>query len=134
MAGDSARAIDAACAAAGTDPRHRLRERQRHGTSYADCAEAAALRQALGPTWPRHRQSPPSRPRHALEASALLEFVLTVLVLRAGLLPVNAGYLGPDLLRADLVLGSARSARGAGTHEPEPAFGGASTALLVAAP
>ena len=32
----------------------------------------------------------------ALEASGLLELIVTVLALRAGSLPVNAGYLGPD--------------------------------------
>ena len=64
------------------------------GTSQADSAETAAL-----------------------DASALLEFVLTVLVLRAGLLPVNAGYLGPDPGCAlDLVLGAARKGPGGCRH------------------
>jgi len=71
---------------------------------------------------------------HALEASALLEFVLTVLVVRAGCLPVNAGFLAPDEeCRLNLVLGSAREANCEYALSLNAAFGGANTALLVAA-
>jgi 3-oxoacyl-(acyl-carrier-protein) synthase len=108
------------------------------GTNYADCSEARALHRALGV----HADAIPvsstkSVHGHALEASALLEFVLTVLVLRAASLPVNAGFLGPDPeCGLDLVLGSAREAPGGRCRYAlslNAAFGGASTALLVAA-
>jgi 3-oxoacyl-(acyl-carrier-protein) synthase len=107
------------------------------GTSQGDCAEAAALRRALG----GHADAIPvsstkSVHGHALEASALLELVLTVSVLRAGVLPPNAGYLGPDPgCDLNLVLGPAREAPGGCRHalSVNAAFGGANTALLVAA-
>ena len=57
---------------------------------------------------------------HALEASALVEFVVTVLALRAGLLPVNAGFLAPDPeCELNLVLGAAREASPRYAAEPE---------------
>jgi 3-oxoacyl-[acyl-carrier-protein] synthase II len=133
-----ARAIDAALRRGRTDPADiDYVNANGTGTSYADSAEAAALRRALAD----HADAIPvsstkSVHGHALEASALLEFVLTVLVLRAGLLPVNAGYLGPDPdCRLDLVLGCAREVPGGCRHalSLNAAFGGASTALLVAA-
>jgi 3-oxoacyl-[acyl-carrier-protein] synthase II len=106
------------------------------GTTQGDSAEAAALRQALG----GHADAVPvsstkSVHGHALEASALLELVLTVLVLGAGLLPPNAGYLGPDPdCDLNLVLGPAREVPGGCRHalSVNAAFGGANTALLVA--
>jgi len=105
------------------------------GTSYADSSEAAALRRSLGP---HAGEVPVSSTKsvhgHALEASALLEFVLTVLVVRAGCLPVNAGFLAPDEeCRLNLVLGSPRETRCDYALSLNAAFGGASTALLVAA-
>jgi len=133
-----ARAIDAALRRGRIDPAGiDYVNANGTGTSHADSAETAALRQALG----RHADAIPvsstkSVHGHALEASALLEFVLTVLVLRAGLLPVNAGYLGPDPgCGLDLVLGSARKVPGGCRHalSLNAAFGGASTALLVGA-
>lgn len=105
------------------------------GTGYADASEAAALRRALG----SHAAEVPvsstkSVHGHALEASALLEFVLTVLVLRAGRLPVNAGFLAPDEdCRLNLVLGTAAEVRCRHALSLNAAFGGANTALLVAA-
>jgi 3-oxoacyl-[acyl-carrier-protein] synthase II len=108
------------------------------GTSQGDAAEAAALRRALGDhggTVPV--SSTKSVHGHALEASGLLEFVLTVGVLRAGLLPPNAGYLGPDPeCDLNLVLGPARNVPGGCRRalSVNAAFGGANTALLVAAP
>jgi 3-oxoacyl-(acyl-carrier-protein) synthase len=107
------------------------------GTSYADSSETAALHRALGgcadavPV-----SSTKSVHGHALEASALLEFVLTVLVVQTGVLPVNAGFLAPDpACGLDLVLGSAREMPAGRRHalSLNAAFGGASTALLVAA-
>ena len=71
---------------------------------------------------------------HALEASSLVELVVTVLALRAGLLPVNAGFLAADpACQLDLVLGASRQARPRYALSLNAAFGGASTALLVAA-
>ena len=105
------------------------------GTGYADASEAAALRRALGA---HADQVPVSSTKsvhgHALEASALLEFVLTVLIVRDGRLPVNAGFLGPDeACRLNLVLGAAREVSCRYALSLNAAFGGASTALLVAA-
>jgi 3-oxoacyl-[acyl-carrier-protein] synthase II len=108
------------------------------GTSQGDSAEAAALRRALGSQVDQVAvSSTKSVHGHALEASGLLEFVLTVGVLRAGLLPPNAGYLGPDPeCDLNLVLGPAREVPGGCRHalSVNAAFGGANTALLVAAP
>jgi 3-oxoacyl-[acyl-carrier-protein] synthase II len=105
------------------------------GTGYADASEAAALRRALGA---RAAEVPVSSTKsvhgHALEASALLEFVVTVLALRAGRLPVNAGFLAPDEDCAlNLVLGAAAEVRCRHALSLNAAFGGASTALLVEA-
>ncbi len=106
------------------------------GTPYADASEAAALQAALG----SHARkvavsSTKSVHGHALEASALLEFVLMVLTVQAGLLPVNAGFLAPDAdCELELVLGAAREERCRYALSLNAAFGGANTALLVAAP
>ncbi|HEY7146923.1 MAG TPA: beta-ketoacyl synthase N-terminal-like domain-containing protein [Streptosporangiaceae bacterium] len=104
------------------------------GTSFSDSAEAAALHRALGaaaglvPV-----SSTKSVHGHALEASALLELVVAVLVLGAGRLPVNAGYLGPDPdCQLDLVLTSRQASPGYALSL-NAAFGGANTALLVGA-
>lgn len=105
------------------------------GTSFSDCAEAAALHRALGPAaaW-IPVSSTKSVHGHALEASALLELVVTVLALREQRLPVNAGYLGPDQdCQLDLVLGRAREAAPQYALTLNAAFGGANTALLVGA-
>lgn len=134
-----ARAIDAALRRGRTDPADiDYVNAGGTGTSQGDSAEAAALRRALG----RHADAVPvsstkSVHGHALEASALLELVLTILVLRAGMLPPNAGYLGPDPdCDLNLVLGSAREVPGGCRHalSANAAFGGANTALLVAVP
>jgi 3-oxoacyl-[acyl-carrier-protein] synthase II len=105
------------------------------GTGYADSSEAAALHRALGAYADEVPvSSTKSVHGHALEASALVELVLTVLVLRAGCLPVNAGFLAPDEeCQLNLVLGSAREASCRYALSLNAAFGGASTALLVAA-
>ena len=69
---------------------------------------------------------------HALEASALLELVGTVLALRSGQLPVNAGFLAPDEeCELDLILGPPRPRRPGYALSLNAAFGGANTALLV---
>jgi 3-oxoacyl-(acyl-carrier-protein) synthase len=105
------------------------------GTSYADASETAALHLALGS---QARKVPVSSTKsvhgHALEASALLELVVTVLTLQAGLLPVNAGFLAPDAdCELELVLGTAREGRCRYALSLNAAFGGACTALVVAA-
>jgi 3-oxoacyl-(acyl-carrier-protein) synthase len=105
------------------------------GTRYADVSEAAALHAALGA---HARKVPVSSTKsvhgHALEASALLEFVLTVLTVQGGLLPVNAGFLAPDAdCELELVLGAAREEHCRYALSLNAAFGGANTALVVAA-
>ena len=66
--------------------------------------------------------------------SALLELVVTVLALRSGVLPVNAGFLQPDASCAlDLVLDAPRHAQISYALSVNFAFGGANTALLVGA-
>ena len=106
------------------------------GTLISDTAEAAALHRALGDsaaTVPV--SSTKSVHGQALEAGALLELVVTIAALRAGRLPVNAGYLGPDeTCPLNLVLEPA--ARTAADHALNltTAFGGANTALLVGTP
>jgi 3-oxoacyl-[acyl-carrier-protein] synthase II len=105
------------------------------GTSYADASEAAALHLAFG----EHARSVPvsstkSLHGHALEASALVEFIVTILALRTGLLPVNAGFLGPDpACQLDLVLNSARQQAPRYALSLNAAFGGANTALILEA-
>jgi 3-oxoacyl-[acyl-carrier-protein] synthase II len=130
------RAIGAALHRAGVDPADvGYVNANGAGTGYADSSEAAALYRALGTCAGKVPvSSTKSVHGHALEASALLEFVLTVLVVQAGLLPVNAGFLAPDEeCRLNLVLGTAREADCRYALSLNAAFGGASTALLVAA-
>ena len=68
-------------------------------------------------------------------AGALLELVVTMAALRAGQLPVNAGYLGPDPdCRLNLVLDGAADAGCEYGLSLTMAFGGANTALLVGTP
>ncbi|MDI1463941.1 beta-ketoacyl synthase N-terminal-like domain-containing protein [Catellatospora sp. KI3] len=131
-----ARAIGAALDRAGLSPAD-IGYVNAHGSGSAqsDVAEAAALALALG----EHAATVPvsstkSLHGQALEASPLLELVATVLSLRHGALPVNAGYLGAD---PDCPLNVITE----GPLERSPsyalslnaAFGGANTALLVGA-
>ena len=105
------------------------------GTVFSDCAESAALHRAFGAAIAGIPvSSTKSVHGHALEASGLMELALTVLALRAGALPVNAGFVEPDeSCRLDLVLDERPTdARYALTVNA--AFGGANTALLVGAP
>jgi 3-oxoacyl-[acyl-carrier-protein] synthase II len=102
---------------------------------FADSSEAAAIHLAFGE---RAGAIPVSSTKslhgHALEASALVEFVVTVLSLRAGSLPVNAGFLGPDpACQLDLVLDVARPRKPGYALSLNAAFGGANTALLLGA-
>lgn len=105
------------------------------GTPASDAAESAALRLVFGDAL---AQVPVSSTKsvhgHALEASALLELVVTVLALRTGRLPVNAGWLGADpACPLDLVLDEPRPAAPKYALSLNAAFGGANTALLVGA-
>jgi 3-oxoacyl-(acyl-carrier-protein) synthase len=105
------------------------------GTPASDAAESAALRLVFGDAL---GQVPVSSTKavhgHALEASALLELVVTVLTLRDGRLPVNAGFLAGDPdCPLDLVLDEPRPAQPRYALSLNAAFGGANTALLVGA-
>jgi 3-oxoacyl-[acyl-carrier-protein] synthase II len=106
------------------------------GTGHSDAAEAAALHAALGEsvaTVPV--SSTKSLHGQALEASGLVELIVTLLCARAGRLPVNAGYLGPDGdCRLDVIIDGPRTAKPSYSLSLNAAFGGANTALLVGAP
>lgn len=98
-----------------------------------DSAEAAALRKALGA-----KRIPVSSTKavhgHGLEGSGLLELIVTILAVRAGKLPANAGYLGADpACDLDLILDAPRQAASPYALTVNAAFGGANTALLVKA-
>lgn len=105
------------------------------GSTLADLAEARALHRVFGShTAELPVSSSKSVHGHALEASALLELAVTVGALETGLLPVNAGSLGPDpQIGLDLVLDGPRAARPGHALSLNSAFGGANTALLLAA-
>jgi len=106
------------------------------GTAASDRAEANAIRLALGDaaeTVPV--SSTKSLHGQALEASGVLELIVTLLALRKGMLPVNAGYLGVDDgcgLRLVLDEPLAADAELAMSHNC--AFGGANTAIVVGLP
>ncbi|MDG4764616.1 beta-ketoacyl synthase N-terminal-like domain-containing protein [Solwaraspora sp. WMMD406] len=103
------------------------------GAGGSDAAEAAALGAVFGTRTPPV-SSTKALHGHALEASGLLELVVTVLVLREGKLPVNAGWLGPDpQCPVDVVLDAPRPAATRYALTLNAAFGGANTALLVGA-
>jgi 3-oxoacyl-(acyl-carrier-protein) synthase len=104
------------------------------GTTHSDAAEAAALHRVFGETIERVPvSSSKSVHGHTLEASGLLELVVTVAAVESGRLPVNAGFLEPDeRCRLNLVREPTRRA------VPRAltlncAFGGANTALVVEA-
>ncbi|MEU4555673.1 3-oxoacyl-(acyl-carrier-protein) synthase [Micromonospora violae] len=129
-----ARAVDGALRRAGLPPQAvGYVNANATGTAQSDAAEAAALRRALGE---QATHVPVSSTKsvhgHALEASGLLEFVITALALRHGHLPVNAGWLAPDE-DCPLNVVTDRPHRTDATHALtlNAAFGGANTALLV---
>lgn len=132
-----ARAITAALQRAGAGPAD-IRYINAHGsgTAASDRAEANAMRLALGDaaeTVPV--SSTKSLHGQALEASGVLELIVTLLALRTGMLPVNAGYLGVDdacSLRLVLDEPLATDAKLAMSHNC--AFGGANTAIVVGLP
>ncbi|MFJ3788893.1 beta-ketoacyl synthase N-terminal-like domain-containing protein [Kitasatospora sp. NPDC090091] len=133
----AARAIAAALSRAGVVPSDiGYVNANGTGSPLADRAEASALRRVFGAHVARLPVSSSKAVHgHALEASALLELAVTIAALRDGRLPVNAGWLGPDPeLGLDLVLDGPRAARPSHALTLNSAFGGANTALLVAAP
>ncbi|GAA1610874.1 beta-ketoacyl-[acyl-carrier-protein] synthase family protein [Catellatospora bangladeshensis] len=129
-----ARAIGAALDRAGFAPAE-IGYVNAHGSGSAasDAGEAAALHRALGGHAARVPiSSTKSLHGQALEASPLLELVTTVLTMRAGLLPVNAGFLEPDPgCELRLITGEPLAARPAYALSLNAAFGGANTALVI---
>ncbi|WP_110082362.1 beta-ketoacyl synthase N-terminal-like domain-containing protein [Actinokineospora spheciospongiae] len=132
--GGLARAIGTALERGGVDPAEvGYVNANGTGTEFNDAAEVAALRRVFARA-PVPVSSTKSVHGHALEASGLVELVVTVLALGEGRLPVNAGYLGPDpACELDLVL-EPRVAAPRYALTLNSAFGGANTALLVGAP
>ena len=106
------------------------------GTGHSDPAEANALRLALGDAVAGVPvSSTKSLHGQALEASGVLELIITLLCVRAGRLPVNAGFLGADdACRLNLVLGEPLAAAPGYAMSLNAAFGGANTALVVGLP
>ncbi|MGH3190749.1 MAG: beta-ketoacyl-[acyl-carrier-protein] synthase family protein, partial [Streptosporangiaceae bacterium] len=106
------------------------------GSPHSDRAEASALWLALGEaagTVPV--SSTKSLHGQALEASGVLELIVTMLAARKGMLPVNAGFLGVDEeCRLALVLGDALATTPEYAMSLNAAFGGANTALVVGLP
>ncbi|MEV4517179.1 beta-ketoacyl synthase N-terminal-like domain-containing protein [Dactylosporangium sp. NPDC049525] len=129
-----ARAITAALQRAGIGPAE-LGYVNAHGsgTAQSDVAECAALHTALG----EHAGTVPvsstkSLHGQALEASGVLELIVTLHALRTGRLPVNAGFLAADERCAlNLVLDGFTAATPSYALTLNAAFGGANTALLV---
>ncbi|GAB3825484.1 beta-ketoacyl synthase N-terminal-like domain-containing protein [Dactylosporangium cerinum] len=129
-----ARAITAALQRAGIGPAD-LGYVNAHGsgTAQSDVAESAALHTALG----EHAGTVPvsstkSLHGQALEASGVLELIVTLHALRTGRLPVNAGFLAADEHCAlNLVLDGRTAATPTYALSLNAAFGGANTALLV---
>jgi 3-oxoacyl-(acyl-carrier-protein) synthase len=106
------------------------------GTVQSDTAETNALRTAFGDA---AGSVPVSSTKalhgQALEASGVLELIVTLLAARKGVLPVNAGFLGADeAYRLNLILDQPRTATPAYALSLNAAFGGANTALLVGMP
>lgn len=107
-----------------------------NGSALGDPSEVAALRAVFGE---RLAAVPVSSTKgahgHALEASALLELVVTIEALACGILPVQAGFgsAEPQFADLDLVLNAPRPSRTGYALSLNSAFGGANTALLVGA-
>jgi 3-oxoacyl-[acyl-carrier-protein] synthase II len=129
-----ARAIGAALRRAGVAP-EQIGYVNAHGsgTPRSDVAESRGLHLALGPYGALVPvSSTKSTHGQALEASGLLELVVTVLALRVGRLPVNAGFLAPDPeCDLSLVLDTPQRTDARYALSVNMAFGGANTALLV---
>jgi len=106
------------------------------GTGQSDPAETNALRLALGDAAASVPvSSTKSLHGQSLEASGVLELIVTVLAARKGMLPVNAGFLGADdRCRLNLVLGEPLAATPEFAMSLNAAFGGANTALVIGLP
>jgi 3-oxoacyl-(acyl-carrier-protein) synthase len=106
------------------------------GTSSSDPAETNALRLSLGDAVAEIPvSSTKSLHGQALEASGVLELIVTLLAIRKGMLPVNAGFLGADAgCRLSLVLGEALATTAQFAMSLNSAFGGANTALVIGLP
>jgi 3-oxoacyl-(acyl-carrier-protein) synthase len=106
------------------------------GTGQSDPAETNALRLALGDAVGRVPvSSTKSLHGQSLEASGVLELIVTLLAARKGMLPVNAGFLGADdRCRLNLVLGEASATTAEFAMSLNAAFGGANTALVIGLP
>jgi 3-oxoacyl-[acyl-carrier-protein] synthase II len=106
------------------------------GTGHSDAAETNALRTALGAaadTVPV--SSTKSLHGQALEASGVLELIVTLLAARKGMLPVNSGFLGADdRCRLNLVLDEPLAVAPEFVMSLNAAFGGANTALVLGLP
>ena len=106
------------------------------GTGQSDLSEANALRLALGAaaaTVPV--SSTKSLHGQTLEASGVLELIVTLLTARKGMLPVNAGFLGADDgCRLNLVLDEPQTATPEFAMSLNAALGGANTALVIGLP
>ncbi|MGW1616863.1 beta-ketoacyl synthase N-terminal-like domain-containing protein [Streptomyces sp. NPDC002285] len=103
------------------------------GTLHNDASESAALHQALADEVARVAvSSSKSVHGHALEASGMLEFIMTVLTVQSGRLPMNAGYMTVDAqCRLNLVLDQQPAADVRYALTLNSAFGGSNTALVV---
>lgn len=129
-----ARAIEAALQRAGIEAEQLgYVNANATGTQLSDAAEAAGLKLALGEVAGRVPvSSTKSVHGHTLEASGLVELVITALSLRAGKLAVNAGYLGPDPdCPLDVITEAPRQVGSPYALSLNSAFGGANTALVV---
>jgi 3-oxoacyl-(acyl-carrier-protein) synthase len=106
------------------------------GTGQSDPAETNALRLALGDaTGYVPISSTKSLHGQSLEASGVLELIVALLAARKGMLPVNAGFLGPDeSCRLTLVLNEPLAASLSYVMSLNAAFGGANTALVMGLP
>jgi 3-oxoacyl-(acyl-carrier-protein) synthase len=106
------------------------------GTGQSDPAETNALRLALGDAAASVPvSSTKSLHGQSLEASGVLELIVALLAARKGMLPVNAGFLGPDeSCRLKLVLNEALAASVNYVMSLNAAFGGANTALVIGLP
>jgi 3-oxoacyl-[acyl-carrier-protein] synthase II len=106
------------------------------GTGHSDPAEASALRLALGDAAGSVPvSSTKSLHGQALEASGVLELIVTMLAAGKGMLPVNAGFRGADeSCRLNLVLDEPLAASPEFAMSLNAAFGGANTALVIGLP
>jgi 3-oxoacyl-(acyl-carrier-protein) synthase len=130
-----ARAIRQALGRAGLDA-SAVGHVNAHGTGspMSDAAEAAALAEVFGVSAGVPVSATKSVHGHALEASVLLELVITVLALRAGKLPPTAGFLGADpACPVNVITDAPATSTSDVAVSVNAAFGGANTAIVVRA-